>query len=249
MRRAHTGRMLGAAFAASVTVAGLSACFVPMPPPVPTPPNADPIVQGSPGAEELREGFIASGGTTTVELEIEERSAVVLAAASPDNEDLTMRLVGEGVDLDNDDNDEGPEGFAFDMRARNPLIGTVLDPGTYAIELEEYGGDRTSFQLQVIASPMSITAGQSIDVEVAPGRPAVMMVSLSTGDETIAAVADFDSVLWTQVPGSLFPDFDDDTGGDGNPLISLLGEEPQDMVVIVSSYSGDESGTALLSVE
>lgn len=249
MRRAHTRRMLGAAFTASVTVLGLSACFMPMPPPVPTLPNADPIVQRSPGAAEVREGLIAGGGTTTVELQIDERSAVVLAAGSPDDEDLTMRLVGAGVDLENDDNDEGPEGFAFEMRSRNPLIGTVLDPGTYQIELAEYGGDRTAFQLQAIMSTTTIGAGESIEAEVVPERPAVLMVALATGDESIAATADFDSVLWAQVPGNALPLADDDSGGDRNPLIALVGEQPQEIVVVVSSYSGEESGTVLLSVE
>lgn len=249
MRRAHTGRMLGATIAASVTVLGLSACFIPMPPPVPTPPNAAPIVQGSSGAGNVREGFIASDDTTSVELEIVERSAVVLTAASPDDEDLTMRLIGEGVDIENDDHEDGPEGFALERSARNPLLGTVLDPGTYSIQLAEYGGDRTSFQLQVIATPMSIATGQSIEVTVAPGRPAVMMVSLSRGDESTAAVADFDSVLWAQVPDPGVAYADDDSGGDQHPLISLAGEQPQDIVVVVSSYDGEQSGSVLLSVE
>ncbi|MGM1028960.1 MAG: hypothetical protein ACQEWM_03695 [Actinomycetota bacterium] len=249
MRRAHTGRMLGVAAVTSVTVLGLSACFIPLPPPVPSPANADPIVQGSDGAEDVREGFIASGDMTTVELQIVERSAVVLTASSPDDEDLTMRLIGEGADLENDDNEDGPEGFAFEMRPRNPLIGAVLEPGTYSIELAEWGGDRTRFQLQVIATPRFIEAGQSIDVAVAPGQPGVMMVSLATGDESITAVADFDSVLWAQVPGSAMTYSDDDSGGNRNPLVALEGEQPQDIVVVVSSYDGEGSGSVLLSVE
>lgn len=249
MRAPHTRRIVGAAAVAVVTTGALSACFMPMPPPVPRAPNTDPIVQGSAGAADVREGLIASDSTTAVELQIDERSAIVLTAASPVDEDLTMRLTGEGVDLENDDADGMLEGFAVDSSSRNPLIAAVLEPGAYSIELAEYSGDRTAFELQVLTTTMAIEAGQEVEVEVAPGQPAVMLVSLATGRERIAAVADFDSVLWAQVPGSETPYTDDDSGGDRNPLITLASEQPQDIVVVISSYSGQDSGTAVLTVE
>lgn len=249
MRRAHFGRMVGAAAVAAVTMGTLSGCFMPMPPPVPQAPNADPIVQGSAGAADVREGSIASDSTTAVELQIDERSAVVLAATSPDGEDLMLRLVGEDVDLENDDYYDAVRGLAFELETRDPLLGAVLDPGSYTIEVAEFSGDRTAFQLQVLTASTAIDAGQSAEVQVEPGQPAVMLVSLATGDESIAAEADFDSVLWAQVPGSTMPHTDDDSGGNSNPLIMLAGEQPQEIVVVVSSYSGEESGTAVLSVE
>ena len=249
MRRAHTGRMLGGTVAASVTVLGLSACFIPQPPPVPTPPNADPIVQGASGSADVRDGFVPGDSTSAVVLELEERAAVVIGAASPDNDDLTLRLTGQGVDLENDDGYGEVDGFSFEMGVRDPLIGTVLEPGAYTIELAEYGGDRTGFQLQAVIGTSVVATGETAALDVAPGQPAAAIVTIATGRESITATAGFDSVLWTQVPGSARTYVNDDSAGADNPLIVLGGEEPQDIAVLVSADDAQASGAVELSVE
>ena len=249
MRRANVRRMLGAAGVAAVTVGALSACFMPMPPPVPQAPNTDPIVPGTSGDADVREGFITGSGTTEVELRIEERSAVLIAAASTDGEDLTMRLVGDGADLENDDAYAPPNGLAIDLASYGPLVAAVLEPGTFAVQLAEYRGDSTGFQLQVLTSTAVVAAGETLGLEIAPGQPALAIASLTAGTESIAAAAEFDSMLWAQSPGSDVPYSDDGSGGDRNPMLSLGGGGAQDIVVMVSSYSGEESGVVELSVQ
>jgi hypothetical protein len=248
MRRTHAKRMLTAASVAAVTVGALSACYVQMPPPVPQASTADPIAPGPAGAGDVRDGSIAAGATTDVELRVDERSAVLLSAASTDGDDLTMRLVGDGVELENDDASEAPRGLALDSSTYDPLLAAVLEPGTYAIQLAEVGGDSTSFQLQVLTSTTVVGAGETVGLEVAPGLPAIAIASLATGSESIAAVADFDSTLWAHAPGSEVPYSDDDSGGDQNPMLSIGGGAPQDIVVVASSYSGEESGVVELTV-
>ena len=249
MRAAHTRRMLGATTVAAVTLGGLTACFIPSPPPVPQAPNTDPVVPGTSGAADLREGFIAAGGTTEIELEVAERSAVVLGAVSTDDEDLTMRLVGDGADLENDDGSSELDAFAFEMGSRDPLIGAVLEPGSYTIELGEFSGDRTGFQLQVLTGSTVVGVGESASLEVAPGAPAVFIAQVATGQESIRAEADFDSVLWGRSSADASSLMDDDSGGDSNPLITLNGTVDGDIVMVAAAYDRDEGGTVLVSVE
>lgn len=249
MRRAHVGRMLGAATIAAVTVGALSACFIPSPPPVPQPPNTEPIAPGSSGAADVREGFIPGNGATQIELELVERSAVVLGAASTDDEDLTLRLIGEGADLENDDGYSELDAFAFEMGSRDPVIGAVLEAGSYTIELAEYGGDSTGFQLQVLTGSTAVGVGESVAMEIAPGAPAVFIARVTTGQESIRAEADFDTVLW----GRSGPDdsslMDDDSGGDSNPMITLDGVVDGDFVMVAAAYDREQSGTVVVSVE
>ncbi len=206
MRAAHTRRMLGAATVAAVTLVGLTACFIPSPPPVPQP-NTDPVVAGTSGDVDVREGYIGADDTVAIELEVAERSAVVLGAVSTDDEDLTLRLIGEGADLENDDGYSELDAFAFEMGSRDPVIGAVLEPGSYRIEVAEYGGDRTGFQLQVLTGSTVVGVGESASLEIAPGAPAVFIARVTTGQEAIRAEADFDSVLWGRSgAGRLEPD-------------------------------------------
>jgi len=249
MRRAADGRTLAAASLTTLALAGLTGCFTASPPPVPQASNADPIELRTSDAGGVREGLIVADGTTTLELQIDERSAVVLAAGSTDGEDLTMHLRGEGVDIEYDDREVELAGFAFEPREQDPLLAAVLEPGSYAVDLEEFNGDSTWFRLQLLVSTTELAAGEAADLQVAPGQPAVAIVSLTTGGESIAAVADFDSQLLAEVPGNDTPYVDDDSGGDRNPLIVLADEEPGDIVAVVSSYGGQDAGAVRVSVE
>lgn len=249
MPAAHTRRMLAATAVAAVTMGALSACFIPMPPPVPRATSAAPIAPGSTGAGDVREGFIASGGTTVVDLEIDERAAVVLVATSPEGEDLTMRLTGGGVDLENDDNEGEIAGLAFEMGSRDPLVAAVLDAGSYRIELGEFSGDRSSFQLQVLTSTTVVSADAPLVAEILPGEPVVTIAAITDGSESIGATADFDTVLWAHAPLSETHYEDDDSGGSSDPRFSLSGERPQDMVVVAYAYNGAGEGPVTVVVE
>ncbi|GEK79044.1 hypothetical protein [Agrococcus baldri] len=240
-------RTAGIVGIATVTVAALTGC-IPSPPPVPQPSPAEPIVPGATSAGEVREGMVPAGGTSTVELQVDERSAVVIGATSPDDEDLTLHLTGPGVDVENDDAHSELDVFAFELDSRDPALAAVLEPGAYSIEVGEWSDDRSSFELQALTTAATVPAGTSADFDFAPGAPAIAIVPLAEGDESIAATSDVDTTLWAYLPESDTEYRDDDSGGDRNPLIELPGERPQDAVVVATGYDRDESGSLQLTV-
>ncbi|SFS11597.1 hypothetical protein SAMN04487783_1600 [Agrococcus baldri] len=244
----RAGRAAGAVGVVAIIAAGLTGC-IPGPPPVPQPTPAAPIVQSGAAAGELREGFVPAGGTSSVTLTIDERAAVAIGATSPDEDDLTMHLTGAGTDVESDDASGDLDVFEFEMQTRDPAIATVLEPGEYTIELAEWGDDSTDYRLQVLTSTTTVTAGSVAELEFGPGRPALVIATITEGDEAIAATSDIDTTLWAYVPDSDQEYWDDDGGGDRNPRIELIGESPQDIAVVATGYDRDESGTLELAVE
>lgn len=248
MRAAPLCRAAAATLLA-VPVLALSGCFIPSPPPVPRPESLEPVVQGPAGASDVRSGFIVEDGAAQLELRIDERAAVVIVAASPDDEDLMLLLTGGGVELENDDGHDEAGGFAFDTSSLDPLLAAVLEPGSYTIEVSEFGGDATSFELQVITSTDAVDAGATADLTIEAGRPAIAFVTVETGQETISAQADFDTLLWAQMTEDSDTYRDDDSGGDRNPSILLFGEVPQDIVVVAWAFEPGHGRSVTLSVE
>lgn len=240
-----TGRVFGVVSIAAITVA-LAGC-IPLPPPLP---NAQPVEQGEAQGGEVSEGTIPAGGPAEVTFEVQERAAVMIGAMSPDGYDLTLHLTGQGVDVENDDAYGDVAGFAFEMGSRDPALATVLDPGSYTIAVGEYGDDSSSsYRLQVITSTTTVAAGQSIDLAFGPDQAAIAMVPLTTGDEVLAAASDEDTVMWAYLPAADEDLSDDDGGGDRNPRIVLVNEQPQDIVVVLRAYDSEASGTVRLSVQ
>lgn len=245
MREPRAARTAAIAAVAAATIS-LAGC-IPGPPPVPQPTPAAPVVQGEDAASEVRQGRIGPDSTAVVELEVEERSAVVIGASSPDEEDLTLRLTGGSLELEVDDSYGDPDGFAFELDSRDPVLAAVLEPGAYAIEVAEYGGDSSRFELQVLLSAATVAPGERSTVTFAPGAPAVAIVP--AGSLAIAATAPEDTVLWARAADADESFDDDDSGGDRNPRIELGSLASEDLVVVLTGYSRESSGSAQLSVE
>ncbi|SDS17645.1 hypothetical protein [Agrococcus carbonis] len=260
MRSAHGAvvrRAVGALGVAAVTSLALAGCIPPPPAIPPTGPTAVPSgpQQPLPSQGDARpgsapsvaqyEGRVEADGTATIELRISERAAVVLGATSPDGGDLRMRLVGDQVSEADDDSIGELDVFSFQLTALDP----ALDPGTYTVELEEFAGDATDFELEILTGTTVVAPGETAAFAFEPGIPVVALVPLATGDERILATSDVDTRMWAFVPGADIRYDDDDSGGDLNPLIALAGEQAQDVAVVVGAYFNDEAGDALLSVE
>lgn len=246
--RATAAGRTGSALAIVATAAlGLTGC-IPSPPPVPQATPAAPIVPGQTDAGDVRDGRVPSGGAARLPLTIDERTAVVIGATSTDGEDLTLRLTGPAVDIENDDADRA-DVFAFEGQSLDPAVATVLDPGAYTIEVEEWGGDATGFQLQVLTSSTTLGTGESARFSFGPGQPVIAMVTTEQGDEAISATSDIDTTLWAYVPESDTDYHDDDSGGDRNPRIELAGEAAQAIVVVATGYARDASGSLELRVD
>ncbi|MCH1883997.1 hypothetical protein [Agrococcus sp. ARC_14] len=241
-------RAVGAVGVAAIASLALAGC-IPGPPPLPQATPAAPIVQGETTAGEVRQGRVGGDATTAVALQVEERSAVVIGAHSPDDEDLTLHLTGPGVDVENDDAYGEIDVFGFEMETRDSALAAVLDPGEYTIEVGEFGGDSTGFELQVLTGSTVVPPGSSAELQLEAGGAIIAMVPLASGDETLSATADGDTVMWAYLPETDTDYRDDDSGGDRNPSIELSGEQPQDIVVVVHGYSDDDSGSVQLRVE
>ncbi|KAA6435259.1 hypothetical protein FQ330_05785 [Agrococcus sediminis] len=248
MRHAQVGRVAAASLLVAMPALALTGCFIPSPPPVPRPESLEPIAQGSPDEGDVRTGFIPGDGTAELTLLIDQRAAVVATASSTDDEDLTLRIVGDGADVENDDGYDEAGGFALDTSTRDPLLATVLEPGSYTIEVAEYGGDATGFELQVVTSTDAVGPGEQVALAVEPGRPGVAIATIAEGDEAVSAIADFDAVLWAQMSDSDTTYRDDDSGGDRNPSIQLFGESAQEVVVVAWAFEDGDAGPVTLTV-
>ncbi|WP_143143745.1 hypothetical protein [Agrococcus sp. Marseille-P2731] len=247
MRSARRGTA-AAAVGAAVAV-GLAGC-TPGPPPVPVPSPAAPIAPGGSAGSGDADGVVPANGTSPVDLVLEERAAVVIGATSTDEEDLTLRLVGEGVDLENDDGQTDTRRvFDFEQGLRDPMLAVVLEAGEYTIEVGEWSGDRSGYRLQVLTGTTTVSPGTTASFGLQPGAPGVAIVPIERGDAVLAGESDIDTVLWAYAPESDTAYSDDDSGGDRNPRIELLGEEPQELVVVLAGYADDARGAASLIVE
>ncbi|WP_413317115.1 hypothetical protein AA0Z99_10505 [Agrococcus sp. 1P02AA] len=245
-RRVAASAAVGAAVAM-----GLAGC-IPGPPPVPVPSPAAPITPGGSGGSTGggADGIVPADGVATVDLVLEERSAVVIGATSTDEEDLTLRLVGEGIDIENDDGQpDSRRVFSFEPGSRDPMLAAVLEPGEYAIEVGEWSGDRSGYRMEVLTGTMTVSPGSTTSFGLRPGAPGIAIVPIESGDEVLAGDADFDTVLWAYAPESETAFSDDDSGGDRDPRIELPGEAPQELVVVLAPYADDGSGPAQLRVE
>lgn len=210
---------------------------------------SEPATPGSGGeaaAGDIAEGQIDADGTVAIALEVAERSAVVLAATSPEGEDLVLRLSGEGVDLREDDSLGDPDVFAFELEHRDPAIGTVLEPGAYTIEIEEYSGDPTGYRLHTLTGTTVVGPGESVEAAIAPAAPALVVVA--AGSRVVGATSAVDTRLMVFEPEAI--NVEDDDGGEGlNPLLELDRPAGGDFAMLVWAYDRELSGTAQITVE
>ncbi|MGC5617040.1 hypothetical protein [Georgenia sp. Z1491] len=211
------------------------------------PPEEPPVSGGGQGVEVSGEltGEVPSGGAATVTLEVTERAAVAVGATSPDGGDLQLAISGGDVDAGIDDTYGYADIFSFDQGNLDPAITQVLEPGSYTLELTEYGGDAAQYQLEVLSGTTVIPAGGTANLEITGQAATLAIGELATGNESIATNGEIDSVLWTFMPSS-HTAYEDDDGGDGlNSLIVLPGETVEPVVIAVNTYGGDAGTTSV----
>ncbi|GEK79056.1 hypothetical protein [Agrococcus baldri] len=251
----------------AATTVGLAGC-IPMPPSAPptatvtpepsappagpgtTEPSepADPTETPEPGAgANTVEGQIPADGEGTATFTIDERSAVVLGAASPSGEDLALSMQVGDATIEMDDSDSIIDAFSFDSSGRNPTLALVLDAGDYTVTLTEYSGDATDFVFEHHASSTTIEPGSSGELEITDA-PALAIVPIASGTETLSVESEIDTVMWAGVLGSGSIYMNDDGGGNLNPAFQLEDEQPQDIAVVLAAY-GSETGPLTLTVE
>lgn len=262
-RRLATIGVLGAA------VIGLSGCIMPPPlPEAPTEPSTAPSTAPSEPAEPetsapsepsepaepeepssgaIVEGEIPEGGEGTATFTVDERSAVALGATSPSGGDLALSMRVDDATVTIDDSNSVIEVFSFDPGPLEPTLAVVLDPGEYTVTLTEYGGAAADFIFETHTGTTPVAAGSSAQLELTDG-PALAIVTLESGSETLAVTSEFDTVMWAGVLGSGTIYMDDDGGEGLNPQIEIDGEQPQDIAVVIDGYDDDDTGPLTLTV-
>lgn len=245
--RVATRRTAVATATAMVAMLSLTACFIPGPPPVPQPtPIApiEPVGDGQTIGGEVREGRVPSGGTVAVDLVLDERAAVLIGATSTDDEDLTLLLEGEGIELDNDDGRREPDAFAFPLASNyDPVIGAVLEPGAYTITVGEWGDDASGFQLQVLTGTLAVEVGSTTPLQVGPGEPALVMLPAESQYATVSDPAGVRS--WVTSTDQRYGITDEGLSGERLPLPGGEGR----LLVVHREQGSTQSGTVELTIE
>lgn len=195
----------------------------------------------------MRDGWLSTDAMVSVPVVIEERSAVVIGATSLDEQDLLLRLVGDGVDLASDDAYSEPGVFSFEQQTRDPALAAVLDPGTYELEIEEWAGEATEFQLQMLTGSQSLVLGEVADLALDAAVPTVIIVPADASE--ITAISDVDTVLWAYSEADDMWLTDDDSAGDRNPRIEFGATIGGAMPALIVGYERDVSGGVQVMVE
>ncbi|MGO1739817.1 MAG: hypothetical protein ACTHYM_12565 [Actinomycetaceae bacterium] len=190
-------------------------------------------------------GSVPADGAATVTLEVTERAAVAVGATSPDGGDLQMSIAGGDLDTGIDDTYGYADIFSFEQASLDPAITQVLEPGSYTIDITEYGGDAAQYQLEVLSGTAVIPAGGTANLEITGPQATLAIGELATGNESIATNGDIDSVLWTFIPSSHTAYEDDDSGDGLDSLITLPGETVEPVVIAVAGWSGATGTTSV----
>ncbi len=136
--------------------------------PTPDAPTEEPT--GSTGAEsggalelgETVQGTVPAGNTWTATLSVDEATPVVVEAMA-DVGDLTLRVTGGAVEVENDD-----RGRFLDrdsVSSLDPALGVYLEPGEYEVTVDTYiSSSSTDFSLTTTV-PEMVAPGDTIPVE------------------------------------------------------------------------------------
>lgn len=215
------------------------------PAPDPNPPSGD----GAVTVTGDLTGTVPADGAATITLEVTERAAVAVGATSEDGGDLELYITGGGIDEGIDDSHGYADVFSFDQSGLDPALTHVLEPGSYQIDITEYGGDENAYTLEVLSGTQVVNPGDSVDVSVpADGAAQLFISELSSGSETFQTSGSTDTKLWVFTPSDHTSFEDDDSGDSLNAAIGLPGVTPEAVVVAVGTWQ-NRGGDTTLSVQ
>ncbi|MGO1510372.1 MAG: hypothetical protein ACTHXO_00345 [Actinomycetaceae bacterium] len=260
----------------------------PAPSPAPTgPPSSAPPVPGGEGSAggdgdvdspayvvdaagnelgAVLEGAFPQDGRYTSTLHVSERSAVVVAAYSPDlnNLEVTISTPDGDVELTDSDVDFSFIDFSGYASTSDPGGALVLEPGDYEMVVTEERGAASAFELVVLSGSSELAPGDETDVDVEPGGAELFLVPGGEGQGLTGTLVgeSSDPMLYIARPDGAVYQNDDWSSSPGytgeDPPSSLdaaltvagtgAGEDGAAYVVVATTYAG-QGGTATLSVD
>lgn len=185
-----------------------------------------------------------SGGDNEFSLTIEERSEVSISVES-ENFDTLLTLVGNSINVSNDDGGDGT----------NSRIETLLEPGTYSIQVSAYGDSGGIFTISVEQSEAvgrrqdsgNVVPGDVVYGQMVNGQPLTYVLTIdSARTVSISASSGSADTVLTLSGGGL--NLENDDGGDGtNSLIEQF-LTPGEYTIQVRDFGNSSNGTIRLEI-
>ncbi|WP_108124136.1 hypothetical protein [Saccharospirillum mangrovi] len=185
-----------------------------------------------------------TSGNNEYSLTISERSEVTIDVAS-DNFDTLITLVGNSINVSDDDGGDGT----------NSRIETLLEPGTYSIQVSAYGDSGGVFTIQVeqseavgrVQSSGDVAPGDVVYGQMTNGQPLTYrLVVDSARTVSISATSGSADTVLTLTGGGL--NLEDDDGGEGtNSLIEQF-LTPGEYTIQVRDFGNSSNGTIRLEI-
>ncbi|PTY37901.1 hypothetical protein BGP77_15660 [Saccharospirillum sp. MSK14-1] len=185
-----------------------------------------------------------SGTDNTYSLTVEERSEITINVGS-DNFDTLLTLVGNNVNLSDDDGGDGT----------NSRIETLLEPGTYSIQVSAYGESGGVFDISVTQAEAvgrlqdsgDVAPGDVVYGQMTNGQPLTYRLNVdSARTVSISASSGSADTVLTLSGGGL--NLEDDDGGDGtNSLIEQF-LTPGEYTIQVRDFGNSSNGTIRLEI-
>lgn len=183
-------------------------------------------------------------GNNEYSLTIEERSEVIISVTS-ENFDTQVALIGGSTNLSDDDGGDGT----------NSRIATLVEPGTYSIQVSSYGGSGGIYTISVEQSEAvgrlqdsgDVAPGDVVYGQMVNGQPLTYRLEIDSA-RTVSIDASSGSVdtVLTLTGGGL--NLEDDDGGDGtNSLIEQF-LTPGSYTIQVRDFGNSSNGTIRLEI-
>lgn len=185
-----------------------------------------------------------SGSDNVFSLTVEERSEVTINVAS-EHFDTLLTLVGNSANISDDDGGDGT----------NSRIETLLEPGTYSIQVSAYGDSSGIFDISVtqaeavgrLQNSGDVVPGDVVYGQMSNGQPLTYRLTVdSARTVSISASSGSADTVLTLSGGGL--NLEDDDGGDGTNSMIEQFLTPGTYTIQVRDFGNSSNGTIRLEI-
>jgi|GEM_PF-6678162 len=196
---------------------------------------------------QITSGFLGAGETKTYTFTVESNEFISIDVRA--EFDGVMQLYGPDGTLLEEDDDDG--------LGLNPVIRDleIIESGTYEVVLGTFdntgsGEYEILFTIFSVQDPLPISYGVPVEGAIFPGERAVYVLTATEGDQvTIEVASEFDAYLEVYDPNIEYLTFDDDSGGDLQPLLEdFIIPQSGDYYLYLDGFDRFSTGDFTLSV-